>query len=85
MAADPIFCGDGCKRHVPTEEAAMAAAWSFLSVVRRWRSPACAAVLREVTNLPPNTTESRDLLKPEDRGALPMPKGFGIVPVAVKG
>lgn len=85
MTADPIFCGDGCKRHVDTEEAAMAAAWSFLAVVRRWRCPACATVLRSVVDLPPNNAPSVDPLKPDDRGALPMPKGFGIVPVAVKG
>lgn len=85
MQPDPIGCGDGCKAKVATEDAAMAAGWSFLSVVRRWRCGPCAAALRQVSKMPANDAPSIDALKPDDRGALPMPGGFGIVPVAVKG
>lgn len=85
MSLDPIPCSDSCKRSVPTEDAAMAAGWSFLPVVRRWRCGPCAALLRNVSRMPGTDAPSTDPLKPEDRGALPMPGGFGIVPVAVKG
>ena len=85
MSPDPIPCSDSCKRNVATEDAAMAAGRSFLPVVRCWRCGPCAALLRNVSKMPGNHAQSLDPLKPDDRGALPMPGGFGIVPVAVKG
>lgn len=81
----PIFCGDGCKAQVPDEGAALSAAWTFLSVARRWRCPGCASLLRAASSMVGTDEEATDKLAPEDRGALPMPGGFGIVPVAVKG
>lgn len=80
-----ISCGDGCKAQVPDEDSALQAAWSFLSIARKWRCPSCAALLRAASSMPGVDEESIDKLAPEDRGALPMPGGFGIVPVAVKG
>lgn len=85
MSLDPIPCSGSCKRSVTSEDAAMAAGWSFLLVVRRWRCGSCANLLRNVSKMPTNDGPSVDLLKPEDRGALPVPGSFGIVPVAVKG
>lgn len=85
MKPDSIGCWASCRRSVPTKEAAMTAGWSFLPVVQRWWCPACAAELRNVSKMPVNDGPSVDLLKPDDRGALPMPGGLGIVPVAVKG
>jgi len=85
MSQDGIACSDGCKRQVTTEDAAMAAGWSFLPVVRRWRCPPCATALRNVSTMQSTATPSTNTLKPDDRGALPMRGGFGIVPVAVKG
>ncbi len=85
MEQKPIACGDGCKATVRDEEAAMQAGWSFLSIARRWRCPTCATILYRASSMPGTAENPVDKLAPDDRGGLPMPGGFGIVPVQVKG
>jgi rubredoxin len=85
MQPDPIVCAYGCNTKLPDDQAAMAAGWSYLMISRRWRCPKCDAALLAAANMPGVANQSVDPLAPDDRGGLPNPKGFGIVPVAVKG
>lgn len=85
MKADPISCAGGCKVQLADDKAAAAAGWSFYSVIRKWRCGACDRALAAATHAIGPAENPPDLLAPDDRGALPMPGGFGIVPVMVKG
>lgn len=42
---EPIRCCDGCKREVADMDDALAKAWRFLEISKRWRCPDCAREL----------------------------------------
>lgn len=44
---EPIRCCDGCKREVADMDEALAKAWHFLEISKRWRCPQCARELVE--------------------------------------
>lgn len=49
--ANAIGCTDGCKRTVANMDEALAKAWRFLEISKRWRCPACVREL-DVANQP---------------------------------
>lgn len=52
---DPINCCDACGRSVADMDEALAKAWSFLEISKRWRCPDCA---RDLTRVNQAYTES---------------------------
>jgi len=43
-----IRCQDGCGRTVQDEAEALARAWTFLTISKRWRCPECVHALNNV-------------------------------------
>lgn len=51
MPSDPLRCCDGCKREVADMSEALAKAWHYLEISKRWRCPDCARELDVVNEL----------------------------------
>jgi hypothetical protein len=85
QAPNSLSCAGGCKAQVADAEEASKAGWSFFPVIQRYRCASCERELQAASTVPGPEENPPDLLDPADRGALPMPGGFGVVPVMVKG
>lgn len=47
MSAEPLRCCDGCGAAVKDESEAMAKAWHYLAISKRWRCPSCVRELQQ--------------------------------------
>lgn len=47
---DAIRCNDDCKASVLDMDAAMAQAWTYLEITKRWRCPSCRRALDAINH-----------------------------------
>lgn len=80
-----VNCYDTCGASQPSEDAAMQAGWTYLSIAGKWRCGACAGALYRASSTRGHSGSTPDTLDKHSRGALPKETASTITPPSVKG